>query len=51
MSNPAGGAIVNAVGTLRRIVAPDTVGSDRRYLVIATDIDGKPGMLLQKQEY
>lgn len=50
MTNPAGSAIVNAIGPIRQIVqgagaAPDA----RRYLVIAPLRDGKPGAPVQVQ--
>jgi YVTN family beta-propeller protein len=47
-TNPAGAAIVNAVGPIRQIVqgtAPDMP----RTLVIATSADGKPGEVVQVQ--
>jgi len=37
MTNPAGGAIVNAVGPLRRIVGPESAAAERRFLVIVPD--------------
>jgi YVTN family beta-propeller protein len=37
MTNPAGAAIVNAVGPIRQIVAESTGDTERRYLVIAAD--------------
>nr|WP_244110874.1 YncE family protein [Burkholderia gladioli] len=54
MTNPAGSAIVNAIGQIRREVAPGTDAADgtpdrRRYLVIAPQIDGKPGAPVQVQ--
>ncbi|MDR3535725.1 MAG: beta-propeller fold lactonase family protein [Acetobacteraceae bacterium] len=48
MTNPAGAAIVNAVGPIRQIVQ----GADhapRRYLVIAPNAGGKPGAPVQVQ--
>ncbi|MBB4291496.1 YVTN family beta-propeller protein [Rhizobium leguminosarum] len=48
MTNPAGSAIVNAVGPIRQIVEADHK-SDRRYLVVAASVDGKPGEVLQVQ--
>jgi YVTN family beta-propeller protein len=48
MSNPAGSAIVNAIGPIRQVVQPDADAS-RRYLVIAPVIDGKPGRPVQVQ--
>ena len=48
MTNPAGAAIVNAIGPLRKSVQ-GTKDSPRRYLVIAPDADGKPGTPVQVQ--
>ena len=48
MSNPAGAAIVNAVGPLRKAVQGGG-SSPRRYLVIAAATDDKPGPPLQVQ--
>src|SRR5262249_9145554 len=42
MTNPAGAAIVNAVGPIRQLVKPE-VQSARRYLVIAAQVNGAPG--------
>jgi YVTN family beta-propeller protein len=47
-TNPAGAAVVNAVGPIRQLVAPDAPAS-RRYLVIAPVKDGKPGEPVQLQ--
>jgi YVTN family beta-propeller protein len=47
-TNPAGAAVVNAVGPIRQIVGPDAP-SLRRYLVIAPVKDGKPGTPVQLQ--
>ena len=47
-TNPAGAAVVTAVGPIRQVVAPD-VPSPRRYLVIAPMSDGKPGAPVQLQ--
>ena len=44
-TNPAGAAIVNAVGPIRRVVQGD--GQDRRYLVIAGAADGSPPLQIQ----
>lgn len=51
MANPAGSAIVNAVGQIREIVAPGASGAEdtRRYLVIAPSVSGKPGAPIQRQ--
>ena len=47
-SNPAGAAIVNAIGPIRQIVRGAGAG-ERRYLVIAPQVDGKPGEPVQIQ--
>jgi hypothetical protein len=47
-TNPAGAAVVNAVGPIRQVVAPEAP-SLRRYLVIAPMKDGKPGAPVQLQ--
>ncbi|RZL68663.1 MAG: YncE family protein [Variovorax sp.] len=49
MTNPAGSAIVNAIGPIRQIVQGGAGDDKRRYLVIATATDGKPGALVQVQ--
>lgn len=46
MSNPAGAAIVDAVGALRSAL-DGRASSGRSYLVVASDQDGKPGQALQ----
>lgn len=48
MTNPAGSAIVNAVGPIRQIVEAKHK-DERRYLVIASSVDGKPERVLQAQ--
>ena len=48
MSNPAGAAIVNAIGPLRKSVQGGG-SSPRRYLVIVATTDDKPGPPLQVQ--
>lgn len=48
MTNPAGAAIVVAVGPLREAVG-DSAGSSRRYLVIAPVSDGRVGAAVQVQ--
>jgi YVTN family beta-propeller protein len=48
MTNPAGAAIVNAIGPLRKAVQGGG-DSPRRYLVIAATTDDKPGPPLQVQ--
>ena len=47
-TNPAGAAVVTAVGPIRQVVAQD-VPSPRRYLVIAPMRDGKSGAPVQLQ--
>ena len=47
-TNPAGAAVVGAVGPIRQVVAPDTP-VPRRYLVIAPIKDGEPGAPVQLQ--
>lgn len=48
MTNPAGSAIVNAVGPIRQIVEARHK-DEKRYLVLATSADGKPGKVVQVQ--
>lgn len=48
MTNPTGSAIVNALGPIRQIV--ETRHEDqKRYLVVATAVDGKPDAVVQIQ--
>ena len=47
-TNPAGAAVVNAVGPIRQLVQSDTP-SARRYLVIAPFVSGAPGQPVQVQ--
>src|SRR5262249_55984522 len=47
-TNPAGAAVVGAVGPIRQVVAPD-IPAPRRYLVIAPIKDGEPGAPVQLQ--
>jgi hypothetical protein len=47
-ANPAGAAIVNAIGPIRQVVHGD-VGPSRRYLVIASGSAAQPGKVLQIQ--
>jgi YVTN family beta-propeller protein len=47
-TNPAGAAVVTAVGPIRQVVAPDAPVL-RRYLVIAPVTDGQPGTPVQLQ--
>ncbi|AXC50656.1 YncE family protein [Paracoccus suum] len=47
-SNPAGAAVVNALGPIRHIVAADA-GEARRYLVIARQGEDGPGEIVQAQ--
>ncbi|ANN72134.1 YncE family protein [Bordetella bronchialis] len=50
VANPAGSAIVNAIGPIRQIVQDDATAKDaRRYLVIAPQTDGKTGAPVQVQ--
>jgi YVTN family beta-propeller protein len=51
MTNPAGSAIVNAIGQIRQVVTTgDAAAKDqRRYLVIAPSVAGKPGVPVQVQ--
>jgi YVTN family beta-propeller protein len=48
MANPAGAAIVNAIGPLRQVVTGDT-GPARRWLVIAHGTAAAPGTVMQVQ--
>jgi len=48
MSNPAGAAIVNALGPIRQLVSTDSATS-RRYLVVAPVVNGQPGKPVQVQ--
>ena len=48
MSNPAGAAVVNAVGPIRQLVQADA-GAMRRYLVIAPGTAAQPGAPIQRQ--
>jgi hypothetical protein len=50
--NPAGGAVVNAVGPIRQIVDPaaSPTRNERRYLAIMTLDNGKPGRPVQLQQ-
>jgi YVTN family beta-propeller protein len=48
MSNPAGSAIVNAVGPIRQIVQNEAK-AERRYLVIAEGTAAQPGKIVQFQ--
>lgn len=48
MTNPAGAAIVNAIGPLRRSVQ-GVAGTPRRYLVIAPSGEDKPRAPVQVQ--
>jgi YVTN family beta-propeller protein len=50
VTNPAGSAIVNAIGPIRQLVQADVAAKDaQRYLVIAPQADGKPGAPVQVQ--
>jgi YVTN family beta-propeller protein len=48
MTNPAGAAVVNAIGPIRQLVQADAAAS-RRYLVIAPVVSGAPGQPAQVQ--
>lgn len=48
ITNPAGAALVTAVGPIRQLVE-STRKDERRYLVVATSVDGKPGDIVQVQ--
>ncbi len=49
MTNPAGSAIVNAVGPIRQLVQGEG-DAPRRFLVIAASESGKPGAVQQVQQ-
>jgi hypothetical protein len=51
MSNPAGSAIVNALGQIRQLITPGMgyAADKRRYLVVAPQGSGKPGAPVQVQ--
>ena len=49
MTNPAGSAIVNAIGPIRQIVQGGSANDARRYLVIAPAENGKPAAPVQVQ--
>lgn len=49
MSNPAGAAIVTAIGPLRK-ASQGNVDHLRRYLVVLSILDGKPNEILQVQQ-
>jgi YVTN family beta-propeller protein len=51
MTNPAGSAIVNALGQIRQLVTPGvgTAGDRHRYLVVSPQVSGKPGAPVQVQ--
>jgi YVTN family beta-propeller protein len=49
MTNPAGSAIVNAVGPIRQLVRDDA-GASRRYLVVVANDGGTPGAVQQVQQ-
>jgi hypothetical protein len=50
MTNPAGSAIVNAVGPIRQIVQAEAK-TERRYLVIAEGTAAHPGPVVQLQTH
>jgi hypothetical protein len=47
-TNPAGAAIVNAIGPIRQLVQPD-VQEQRRYFVVAAGTPALPGAVVQTQ--
>ena len=49
MTNPAGAAIVNAIGPIRQLVQTNEA-SKRQYLVIVSGSVDKPGALVQTEE-
>jgi YVTN family beta-propeller protein len=49
VANPAGSAIVNAIGLIRQVVE-GTADERRRYLVIAPQTNGKTGLPVQVQK-
>jgi YVTN family beta-propeller protein len=51
MTNPAGAAIVNTIGPIRQVVAPDgdARGDKRRYLVVAPQVSGEARAPVQVQ--
>ena len=49
MTNPAGAAIVNAIGPIRQQIQGETTPDRKRYLVIAPQSGGKPGAPVQVQ--
>jgi YVTN family beta-propeller protein len=49
MTNPAGAAIVNALGPIRQIVA-DAAPAQRRYLVVAPGVPGAVGAAVQVEQ-
>jgi YVTN family beta-propeller protein len=49
MTNPAGSAIVNAIGQIRQVVQGPPEDDRRRYLVIAPSVAGKPSTPVQIQ--
>jgi len=49
MTNPAGAAIVNAIGPIRQQIQGATPTDSKRYLVIAPQSGGKPGTPVQVQ--
>ncbi|MDD2934001.1 MAG: YncE family protein [Methylotenera sp.] len=49
MSNPAGAAVVTAIGPLRK-ASQGNVDNPRRYLVVLSVVDGKPDAIQQVQQ-
>jgi hypothetical protein len=50
MTNPAGAAVVNAVGPIRQVVQPGTDPTPRRYLVIAAGTAASIGAPVQVRQ-
>ena len=48
-TNPAGAAIVDAVGPIRQVVRSETPGARRWLVVVEVDSQGNPGKLVQIQ--
>ncbi len=48
MTNPAGAAIVNAIGPIRQVTRTDA-GASRRYLVVVSGKPGELGSVVQMQ--
>jgi YVTN family beta-propeller protein len=50
VTNPAGAAVVNAVGPVRQVVTAEATAGARRYLVIAEGKPDAPGAVVQVQK-